>query len=450
MSKTPQAPAHNLEAERLLLAAYMHRGVDAQDAIESVLTGDDFYSHGHAVTFGALVALRGRGAPTHWAALRNELERLDKLAQAGGDGALESLGDVVPPLKSVEDLVAEVSALASVRAMQQAAAHAYTSGYGVAAHDANTYLDETSARVQKAAERRRAADTSAPIGVVAGQVNDRVMAAAQSGVQLTGLSTGFDTLDRLTTGLHGGQMWVVAGRPGMGKSAAAQAMALKIGAQDAPVLICSYEMLRQQWAERALSAISSVPLERIRNASFLGTDVTMLGGAERVLRAMPIEVDDGQGTIIDIRIKARRMKRKHGRLGALVVDYLQLVRPTTKGDSREQAVAEISRGLKGLAMELDIPVIALAQVNRAADKAKDKRPMLSDLRESGSIEQDADLVMFVYRDEVYNRDTLDQGVAEFIVAKQRSGATGTVRVRYFGQCTRFENLADEDHHGYRG
>jgi replicative DNA helicase len=442
-------PSHDDDAERMLLAAYMLRGVDAQDEIESAVSEDDFYSQAKGTVYAALKALRARGAPTHTNALVNELTKTEKLAVVGGHAAVASLTDTVPPARGVEALCTTVARLGSVRRMQEAAGGVYAGGFGVAAHDANTYLDESGAKIQAAAERRQQVDTSAQLGDVAHVVIDRAMQAWTSGAKLTGTSTGFTYLDRLTTGMHGGELWVLGGRPGQGKSAGGQAIALKVAAEDNPTLILSLEMPKAQWAERALSSLSSVPMERIRSASFVNDDFDKLRAAEQMLKKLPIVCDDGSATVVDIRIKARRMKRKYGRLGLVVVDYLQLVRAQTKSVPREQVVAEISGGLKWLAKEIDVPVLALAQVNRAAEKNKgDKRPGLADLRESGAIEQDADLVMFVYRDEVYNKDTDAQGMGEFIVGKQRNGPTGTVHVEYVGECVRFQN-APEGRYGRR-
>lgn len=438
-------PSFDLPTERLVIAAYMVRGVEAQDVIESMLAPEDLWSGSHQNIFFALKSLRARGAPVHVAALKNELEKLGKLGAAGGQDAIESITDSVPPRKSLEELCTALKSLSSVRQLQSAALDGYTAGFGVAAHDANAYIDETNAKIAKAAELRVAVDTTEHLATVSSAVIDAAMTAYTSGKKLTGITTGFKALDHVTTGFHPGELIVIAGRPGMGKSALAQASGLKIAADDWPVLIFSLEMPKAQWAQRALSSLSDVAFERIRTAGFISDDLHRLQGAQMMLRQIPIECDDnGMTTIIDVRIKARRLKRKYGRIGAVVVDYIQLMRPATKTDSREQAVAEISRGLKSLAKELECPVIAIAQVNRAAEKGKaDKRPMLSDLRESGAIEQDADVVLFVYRDEYYNKDSPDKGTAEIIVAKQRNGPQCTVHVEYVAHCMRFQNVREE-------
>ncbi len=438
-------PSYDLPTERLILAAYMIRGVEAQDVIESIVAPEDMYSGAHEVCFAALKSLRSRGAPTHAMALKNELEKMGKLGMAGGTVAVDSITDSVPPRRSLEELCASVNALSTVRQAQSAALEAYGAGFGVAAHDANAYLDETSAKIARATERRVASETTAHLSEVAAGVMDRALSAYNSGKRLTGITTGFKQLDHVTTGYHPGELIVVAGRPGMGKSALVQASGLKIAADDWPVLIFSLEMPKPNWAQRALSSLSDVAFERIRTAGFISDDLARLDAAQRMLKQIPIECDDNpMTTVIDVRIKARRMKRKYGRIGAVVVDYIQLMRPATKTDSREQAVAEISRGLKALAGELGCPVLAVAQVNRAAEKGKaDKRPMLSDLRESGAIEQDADVVLFVYRDEYYNKDTAEKGMAEIIVAKQRNGPQCTVHVEYVAHCMRFQNVRED-------
>jgi replicative DNA helicase len=271
-------------------------------------------------------------------------------------------------------------------------------------------------------------------------------ATAQSG-EVTGITTGFTDLDKITAGMQPGDLIIVAGRPSMGKTALALNIAVTAAmstykGHNAHVLVFSLEMGREQLVRRMMCSEGRVDASRVRIGSIAHDDWPRLIEAANILSQTPIYIDDTAAlTAMEVRAKSRRLMSEHG-LDLIIVDYLQLMRANVKsGENREREISEISRALKNLAKELDVPVIALSQLNRALESRQDKRPMLADLRESGAIEQDADVIMFVYRDEVYNKDTPDIGIAEVIIGKQRNGPIGTVKLRFANKFTRFDNLA---------
>jgi len=276
---------------------------------------------------------------------------------------------------------------------------------------------------------------------------EQIVHAAETRQHITGLPTGFDRLDRMTAGMHAGDLIIVAGRPGMGKTAFALNVAIHAcAARKVAVAVFTLEMPKEQLATRLLCSEARVDASKLRTGFLAREDWPKLTSAAERISELPLFFDDTPGlTLLELRSKARRLKAEKG-LGLIVVDYLQLMRSGGKADSREQEISEISRSLKGMAKELGLPVIALSQLNRGVESRgnKDKRPQLSDLRESGAIEQDADTIIFIYRDEVYHEDSADKGIAEIIVGKQRSGPTGTVKCLFRSECTRFENL--DEHH----
>ncbi len=279
---------------------------------------------------------------------------------------------------------------------------------------------------------------------------DRLDLLYQSGSNITGIATGFNDLDDRTSGLQKGDLVIVAGRPSMGKTAFSMNLveyaAIK---QELPVAVFSMEMPSEQLAMRMMSSFGRINASRLRTGKLEDEDWPRVTSAVTLLQNAPVYIDDTPAlTPTDLRARARRLKREHG-LGMIVVDYLQLMRAPGSGDNRANEIAEISRGMKALAKEMEVPVIALSQLNRSLEQRPNKRPVMSDLRESGSIEQDADVILFLYRDEVYNEDSPDRGTAEVIIGKQRNGPIGSVRVSFRGEYTRFENLARESY-GYEG
>jgi replicative DNA helicase len=424
-------------------------GVLLDDAVlatvRALVRPEDFH-HGHARdVFAAICALDDAHQRIDVAAVVGKLDALGQLNSVGGPGWVADLVDHAVSSQRTEQHARTVAECASVRRMARALEQA-----AAVCRDprkpARAVADEVTRLVSKAAEvvgdRPLTTLQDAIVEIFA-----RIESVEKSGGRTMGARTGIDALDRMINGMHGGQLLILAARPAMGKSALAAQAALNVAQTTGePVLFVALEMTAPEIAERLLSLGSGVFAERIRESALSSHDMADLTAAAQGMFGAPLVFDDGgTATLFDIRAKARALKARHGRIGMVVVDFLQLMNADRDRDNREREVAEISRGLKQLAMELDAPVLALSQLNRGPETrgTKDNRPRLSDLRESGAIEQDANVVMFIYRDEVYRPDSPDKGVAEIIVAKQRRGRTGTVRARFRGELTKFENMPEE-------
>jgi replicative DNA helicase len=442
-------PPHSLEAERAVLGGLMLQN-GAIDTVLEIVKVDDFYSEANARIFEAVLDLHRSSTPVDTVTLRDNLARANKLAGIGGDEYLLSLTDTIPALENIKAHSHIIREKALVRRLITACHTVAAKGYADYGN-AQEFLDQAEKAVFDVASVQTRSQVERVRDVVIRAFED-LHALARSGERISGLRSGFTRLDAMTAGMHPGDLIIVAGRPGMGKTS----FALNVGVnashsrlgtdKNAGVAVFSLEMPKDQLVKRMLASEARVDSSRLRTGQVHRDDWQNLAQAAGTLSDLPIFIDDTAGlTLMELRAKARRIAAEHG-LGLIIIDYLQLMRSGTKNDSREQEISEISRSLKGLAKDMGIPIIALSQLNRGVESRgnKDKRPQLSDLRESGAIEQDADTIMFVYRDEVYNRETLDQGVAEIIVGKQRAGPTGTVKVRFFNQYTRFDNLSDEE------
>lgn len=428
---------HDTAAERSVLASMLEMQ-SAQDDAMQMLQAGDFYSSANQKIFGAMVALSARDESIDPVTVAHELRR------TGAERAESELPEILdaptsPIIASYATIVLRASKLRQV----------YSAGRRMAERalasesDAEDVLDSAEAAILAIRDGR---DNSAPeqLGEIIRRNFDSIEMAQVSG-RVAGVSTGFAKLDSMTTGMHRGELWIIAARPGMGKTSFALAMALKGAMQSEPVrtAVFSLEMSKAQLGERSLSAQAGVEMRRLRSGRLTRSEMTAIGTHGPRLIDVPLYVDDTAGlNIMQLRAKARRIKSKHG-LDLLIVDYLQLMDTVERGRSREREVAEMSRGLKNLAKELEIPVVALSQLSRAVEQRLNKRPQLSDLRESGAIEQDADTVLFIYRDEVYNKGSEDAGKAELIIGKQRNGPVGVVRVAFEKRYTRFDDGVDE-------
>lgn len=437
-------PPHDFDAERAVLGGVLLDN-RALIAIEPVVTAGDFYDPRHGTLYEAMQALGAMRAPIDIVTLAAELRARQRLHTIGGAQYLDELTDTVPSISHIEAHARIVADLGMRRRMVYAAQEIVTRGM-TEEGTIDAFLEFASAAVFEVA-RHRAQGTLVPLEAAIIEAYERLERATREGVRVTGIPTGFRDLDTLTAGMHNGQLIIIAARPAMGKTSFAMGLALNaVRAIQKPVLVFSLEMPRLELTNRMLCAEARVDLSRLRANLVTQDDLNALTQAANLLHQQPIFLDDsGDLTLLELRAKARRLKTERG-LGLIVIDYLQLMRASReRAESREREVAEISRSLKALAKELDVPIVALSQLNRGCETrpGKNKRPMLSDLRESGAIEQDADVVMFLYRDEVYNRDTEDKGVAELILAKQRNGPTDTVRLRFVRALTRFENLAQD-------
>lgn len=440
-----RVPPHSLDAERAVLGGILLEN-GALNTASQILSPEDFYSRSHGLLFEGMSELFRRGQPVDLVTLRAYLVDRGSFNKAGGDDQLLALTETIPTVANIEHHANIVRDKALVRRLIQRCHEIAAQGYGDYG-EVRAFLDEAEKLVFDVAKKT----TRAPyehIKDVVIRTFEQVTTAAERKERITGLPTGFSRLDQMTAGLKGSELVIVAGRPGMGKTAFALNVAENAcAARGVPVAIFSLEMSKEELARRLLCAEARVDGSRMRTGMLSRDDWTRLTRAAGELTNLQLFIDDTPAlSLMELRGKARRMMAEHG-LGLIVIDYLQLMRAGTRVESREKEISEISRSLKALAKELDVPVMALSQLNRGVETraGKDKRPQLADLRESGAIEQDADVILFIFREEFYNRDDPDlRGLAEVIVGKQRAGPVGVVKCKFFHEFTRFENLADED------
>ncbi len=413
-------PPHSMEAEQSVLGGLLLEN-GAADRVEDILGADDFYSDAHRLVYKTIIGLIADNKPADVVTLSEALGSLNKLEYTGGMPYLGALVENVPTAANIRRYAEIVRERAILRRLAAA-------GGEIAEHGA---------RGQQGFQEIRPLLT---------QVVERIefLYNRDNPSDVTGVATGFTDLDRMTSGLQEGDLIVVAGRPSMGKTS----LALNMGEHIAltlkmPVAIFSMEMGATQLAMRLMGSVGRLDQHKIRTGRLSNDDWERLSVALGRLNDAPIHIDETPAlNSLELRARARRLSRQYGgKLGAIVVDYLQLMEATGEGENRATEISEISRSLKALAKELKVPVLALSQLNRSLEQRPNKRPVMSDLRESGAIEQDADLILFIYRDEVYNQDTQDKGIAEIIVGKQRNGPIGAVRLAFLGEYTRFENLA---------
>jgi replicative DNA helicase len=440
-----QIPPHSVEAEHALLGSVL-LNPRLLDDLAGRVAPEDCYLPGSQTVLAACYALHERGTAPNVLTVTHELASARKLSTVGWEGYggaafVAHLSDRVPSSGGWESAARIVAELAARRRLMAAAGE-----IGIKAQRLDTpaaqVLDEAEAAVlavSRSVDRRPIASMDDGLA----EAFDAIAAASACG-GMTGLATGLHALDRMTGGLQASDLILLAGRPGAGKSALGVQIAARSASVGIPALVFSLEMPRVQIFQRLLSSEGRVDQRKLRTATLSGDEYDRIESAGGLLKGKPLFVDDtGALPLMELRAKARRMVADHG-VKLVVVDYLQLVRaPASKGASREQEIATISRGLKAIAKELDVPVLALAQLSRKAEDRPDKRPHLADLRESGSLEQDADVVLFVFREEMYSDDASKRGLAEIIVGKQRNGPVGTVEARFVAEHTRFESLHAE-------
>jgi len=432
---------HDLEAERAVLGSILLSNDAIYTAIEEI-EADDFYRPQHQRVFRMMQELAKRSEPVDVVTLTAMLRARGELESTGGVAGIIELGEVVPTAANVKYYLEIVRKTSMLRRLIQAA-----TGIAAGAYDA-TDPEGTVDAAEKAIfdiAKARARQGVTPIAEIVATTFQRIEKLAEERKPITGVSTGLHGLDHKTAGLQPADLVIVAGRPSMGKTAFSLGMGLHASTVDGRVVaIFSLEMSKESLVTRMLCSDGRIDSARLRGGFLHEEDWPKLARAAGRISEASIFIDDsGALSVLELRAKCRRIAAESG-LDLVVVDYLQLMRGSPQAQSREQEISEISRGLKALAKELNVPVVALSQLNRAVEQRLDKRPGLADLRESGAIEQDADVIMFVYRDEVYNRDTEDRGIAEIIVGKQRNGPVGTVRCRFFHEYTRFDSLAEEE------
>jgi replicative DNA helicase len=429
---------HNAEAERTVLGAVLVDNAAFNSAAET-LTREDFYRESHRRIFEAMAALAERSQPIDLVTLKDELIRASALEAVGGAAYLGSLVDGVPRITSVEQWSRIIKEKAVLRNLIHASNRIVQSCYE-AEDDAAIILDRAEKSIFDIAERRIRQGFVALREVVKESFRT-IDQLAQSKDVVTGVPTGFVDLDERTSGLQKGDLIIVAARPAMGKTSLCLNIAQNASERTGETVgVFSLEMSKEQLVLRMLCADARVDAHRLRTGNLGEKDWARLAKAYADLSASKIYIDDSATlTPLEMRAKCRRLKAEHG-LSLVIVDYLQLVTGAGRVENRQQEIASISRSLKGLAKELECPVIALSQLSRAPEVRTDKRPQLSDLRESGALEQDADIVMFIYREEEYKPTDENRGIAEINIGKQRNGPTGTVKLAFIKEFTRFENL----------
>jgi len=434
-----RVPPHNLEAEESLLGAMLLSRDAIATAVESRLGPEDFYKPSHGHVFESLTGLYEQGEPADPVTVAEELKRAGLLEGIGGPATLISLQARTPAIGNAERYAVIVEEHSLLRRLIAVAGQLAEVGYSLP-DDVDGALDAAESLVFEVAQRR-VTDSMRGIRELLEEQLDHTEALYERGDAITGVPTGFVDLDQQLSGLQASNLVIVGGRPGMGKTALALNIAANAALAQVPVLVFSLEMSHLELTQRLLCSEARVNSTRMRNGKLLETDWPKLSHAVGRLAEAPIFIDDNPRlTVMEIRAKARRLKSRSG-LGLIVIDYLQLMTGRERAENRQVEVSEISRGLKILARELEIPVIALSQLSRNLETRADKRPILADLRESGSLEQDADLVIFLYREELYNRDTPDRGIAEVIVAKHRNGPVGISQLAFLSDYTRFASMA---------
>lgn len=435
-------PPHSKEAEQSVLGSVLQKeGVLAR--ILDFLSGEDFYFASHKIIFKAMVALFDKNEPLDLITVSNYLKKENSLEEAGGPAFLASLTDLVPLASNVvyyAKIVREKSILRQlISTTTDIAGRCYEEQ-----DDIENLLDEVEQTVFEIS-RDQSGQNFEPLNRIITDTFERITVLAERKELITGVPTGFEQFDKMTAGLQPSDLIIIAGRPSMGKTALAMNIVQNTALQyKTPVAVFSLEMSKTQLGLRLLCSQSRVDSHDLRTGFIKDHDWPKLTRAAGDLSDAKIFIDDTPAlSVLEMRAKSRRLKAEHD-IGLVVVDYLQLMRG--RADSREQEISEISRSLKAMAKELSMPVIALSQLNRGLESRTDKRPQLADLRESGAIEQDADVICFIYRDEVYNKseDNPKKGIAELIIGKQRNGPTGTVELAFIGKYTTFENLAYPD------
>lgn len=433
-----RTPPQDLDAEESILGGMMLSKDAIADVVET-LRGEDFYKPANETIYEVILDLYARGEPADAVTVANALQKAGSLARVGGATYLHTLIASVPTAANAGYYAQIVRERAMLRKLVEAGTRIVQMGYD-AEGDTDDLVNRAQTEIYQVTERRTAEDY-VRLGEIMEHTANEIERMGEHGDDTVGVPTGFTEFDNLTNGLHPGQMIVIAARPGVGKSTLALDMARSaaIAARQCTVIF-SLEMGKQELSMRLLSAESGVPLQNLRRGEVSEQDWTTLAAKMSRMHDAPLYIDDSPNmALTEIRAKCRRLKQQHD-LQLIVIDYLQLMSSGKRVESRQQEVSEFSRSLKLLAKELEVPVIALSQLNRSSEQRTDKRPMISDLRESGSIEQDADMVLLIHREDMYDPESPHAGEADIIVAKHRNGPTGEIKVAFQGARSRFANM----------
>ncbi|MFN2361939.1 MAG: replicative DNA helicase [Marinobacter sp.] len=445
-----KVPPHSIEAEQAVLGGLM---LDNRrfDEVSEIIAAADFYRQDHRLIYGAAERLASESEPLDVVTLTEFLERAGDIEDAGGLSYLAELAEKTPGAANIRAYAEIVRERSTLRQLVHVSGQISDSAFNPQGRNSDEILDEAERNVFQIAESR-IKEGSGPkkINPILTDALSKIEELFESGETTTGLTTGFKDLDEWTSGMQPADLLIVAGRPSMGKTTFAMNIVENaLISTGAPILVFSMEMPADALVMRMLSSLGRIDQSRIRSGKLEEDDWPRLTSAVSLLKDKPLYIDDTPAlSPTEMRSRARRIARENdGQLGLIMVDYLQLMRVPGNTEGRTAEISEISRSLKGIAKELSCPVMALSQLNRSLEQRPNKRPVNSDLRESGAIEQDADVIMFVYRDEVYNEDTSDKGIAEIIIGKQRNGPIGTVRLAFIGKYTKFEDLAHGDYGG---
>jgi replicative DNA helicase len=438
-------PPHSIEAEQSLIGGLLIDNA-AWDRIGDVVRETDFYRDDHRRIFRHIGKLIQQGRPADVVTVYESIEQSNEVDQTGGLGYLGEIANATPSAANIRRYAEIVRERGILRQLVTVGDEIAGNALNPAGRDVKTLLDDAEQRIFQIAEAgNRGNNGFVAIQPLLGEVVERMetLLARDSQSDITGVATGFADLDRLTSGLQPGDMIVVAGRPSMGKTAFALNIAEHVGVDlRLPVAIFSLEMSGPQLATRFLSSVGRIDQTKLRTGRLTDDEWDRMTVALGKLHEAPIHIDEtGAINSTDLRARARRLHRQFGKLGLIIIDYLQLMSSNRDGENRATEISEISRSIKALAKELQVPIIALSQLSRKVEERNDKRPLMSDLRESGAIEQDADIIMMMYREEYYKPDTQDKGMAEVIITKHRNGPTDTVRLTFLGEYTKFENFA---------
>ncbi len=438
--ESARVPPQNIEAEEYVLGA-MLLAPGAIGAVSEICRAEDFYRQSHGRIYRAALALYGRGEPVDAITLTDELDKLGELEEVGGRSRIHELAALVPASANAGHYARIVHEMATLRGLITCGQEIADLGYDRPGEVVD--LVDRAEQIVFAISQSRVSSEFSHIEQLLKESFERITALYEAGAEITGVASGFRDIDRITSGFQPGNLIIIAARPSMGKSALALCMAANMGVRlNIPVALFTLEMSKSEVTQRLMCSEAKVESQKLRSGKLSPEDWPRLTAACDKLARAPIYVDDtGSITMMEIRSKARRLKTREPKLGLIIVDYLQLMTSGASVENRVQEVSAISRNLKVLARDLEVPIVALSQLSRAVEQRSDKRPILSDLRESGAIEQDADIVGFIYRDEYYNDESDQQGLAELIVAKHRNGPTDMVKLSFLKRYAKFADLA---------
>jgi replicative DNA helicase len=438
-----RVPPHSIESESSLLGALLLSN-DSHGLIVGLVKGHDFYRHEHKLVYQVIVELIDNDKPADVVTVYEQLASIGKADEVGGVAYLNKLAQYVPSAANITRYAEIVQSKSILRRLISVSDEIMAEAFSTKGKTPSQQLETAEEKIMRIGSTDSLRPEEKTLSVLIPRFNEMLLERSENPGKLVGVSTGFADLDKMTSGLKKGNLVVVAGRPAMGKTSLAMNMAEHVALKEnLPVLVISLEMTSDELTMRLVGSVGGVDQMNLQTAELEDHEWGRVSEAMEKLHSAPIDIQDtGVSTIAEIRAVARRFLHRHKQIGLIIVDYLQLVSGTSDGrENRATEVGHVSRGLKLLAGELQCPVIALSQLNRSLEDRPDKRPRMSDIRESGSVEQDADIIMFVYRDEVYTKEAcMTPGVAEIIIAKQRNGPTGTVRMAWQPTYTRFANL----------